>query len=550
MLGKLGLKLFLVGLFSFIVIYHFFAKFWMISWVPLVCWGLLGVGFVLWFVFSIEWIIGWFQKRSSQFGVSVVISGVGLIGILAVLNWAAIQGQSVYPKALKKDLTRGGLHTLSEQSLKILKGLNEDVTLEVWTFSLKEMSNLHDMTRFLDNYVQNSNGHLKLKVRNPNSERIEAIQAKITRKDVIIAKAASGRESRVDSFNDSKAEEQITNAIVQAVKGRKKILCFLTGHGELEGTANNGQNAAQTASNFRTSLEETSYSVRDITLATEKTVPTECDMIGSLGPRTSPSENEIKLLGEYLAQGGKMLAMWGIETPVTWQQVLAPYGVKLDNNILIDERVQGAPAALTKTFSTESELTKNFNQLLLFVLTRSITVPTAPPPGVKVQAVASAEQGTLMKEGDLKSLKGGKVLRNSLAQAGGKALAVEITKALPAAEVKKDPKPAAGTTEKTTPDAPSAPRETGIVLIGNNMMASNGLITQFGNMDFLQNTVSYLMKDAEMIGIRPKDIKTAKLELTGERLREVQGYLLLSTLAFIVLAFATAFGRKTTLNAT
>ncbi|MEZ4814152.1 MAG: GldG family protein [Bdellovibrionota bacterium] len=533
MLGRLGLKLFSVGLFAFIILFHFFSTVWMIKWVPLLCWALMGVGFILWFVFSIEWIIGWIQKRSSQFGISVLISSVGIIGLLAVLNWGAIQGQSLYPKYLKHDFTRNNIHSLSDQSIKILKSLQEDVTLEVWSFNLKEMSGVHDMPRMLDNYVQNSNGHIKLVVKNPNSERLEAIQAKITRKDVIIAKAASGRESRIDSFNDAKAEEQITNAIVKAIKGRKKMICFLSGHGELEASA--GTNPGQSISDFKESLENSSYSVREITLLTEKVVPSECETIASVGPRSSPSDTEVKLLTEYLAKGGKLLAMWGFETPTSWQQIIAPFGVKIDNNILIDERVQGAPAVYTKNFAADSDFARSFSQPLLFVLTRSINVPPAPPAGVSVKAVVSVEDGTLLKEGDVKSLKGGVVSRATLASANSKAVVVEIKKAIAAEEAKKD--------EEKVPA-----KEMGIILMGSNMVASNGLIGQFGNMDFLMNSVSYLMEDKDLIGIRPREVKSAKLELTGSRLREVQGYLLLSTLAFIALAFATAFGRKTTLS--
>jgi len=536
MLGRLGLKLFVVGLFSFIILFHFFAKVWMIKWIPMACWALMGVGFILWFVFSIEWIIGWIQKRSSQFGISVVVSSLGVLGLLAVFNWAAIQGQSLWPKALKFDLTRSNIHSLSDQSLKILKTLPEPITLEVWTFSLKDMSGVHDMPRFLDNYVQNSNGKLKLVVKNPNNERLEAIQAKVTRKDVIIAKAASGRESRIDSFNDAKAEELITNAIVKAIKGRKKMICFLNGHGELEATA---ANQGQGISDFRNALEGSSYSVRDVTLLTEKVVPKDCETIASVGPRSSPSDSEVALLTEYLAQGGKLLAMWGFETPAAWQKVIAPFGVKIDNNILIDERVQGAPAVYTKNFGVDSSLGRSFTQPLLFVLTRSINIPTAPPAGVSVKTVVSVEDGTLLKEGDVKSLKGGTVSRATLASANSKAVVVEIRKAIEAGEAKE---------KEAATDETKAAKEMGIVLMGSNMIASNGLIGQFGNMDFLMNSVSYLMEDSDLIGIRPREAKAAKLELTGARLREVQGYLLLSTLLFMSLALFAAFGRKTTLS--
>lgn len=536
MLGRIGFKLFLLGLFSFIILFHFFSGIWMISWVPYISWGLMGVGFVLWFVFSIEWIIGWFQKRSSQFGLSVVLSSIAIIAILGIVNWGSIQLQTIYPKALKKDLTRSSMHSLSDQTLKIIGNLQEPVTLEVWTFNLKEMSGTHDMPRFLDNYVQNSKGKIKLVVKNPNAERLEAIQAKITRKDTIIAKAASGRESRIDSFNDAKAEELVTNAIVRSIKGRKKMICFLNGHGELESV---NPNSGQSISDFKDSLDGSNYSVREITLLTEKVVPSDCEAIASVGPKSNPSDTEVKLLTEYLSKGGKLLAMWGFETPVSWQQVIAPFGVKIDNNILIDERVQGAPAVYTKNFSADSDLARSFTQPLLFVLSRSINVPAAPPAGVSVKTVVSVEDGTLLKEGDVKSLKSGTVSRASLASANSRAVVVEIKKAIDEANKEASAKESS----EATPS-----KEMGIVLMGSTMIATNGLIGQFGNLDFLMNTVSYLMEDKDLIGIRPREVKSAKLELTGARLKEVQGYLLLSTMAFITFALMAAFGRKTTLS--
>ena len=261
MLGRLGLKLFLIGLFATIVFYHFVASVWRLPLVPILCIGFMGLGLILWFVFSIEWLIGFIQKRSSQYSFGVIASVIGVVGILCVLNWVSIE------KNKKWDLTRSGIHSLSDQTIKILKNLKEPVTLEVWTMNVKDMSGGHDMGRFLENYVQNSNGKVKLAIRNPNSERPEALQNKITRKDTIIAKAESGRESRIDSFSDAKAEEQITNAIVQAVKGQKKIICSVVGHGEL--AAQQGE-PGTSISLLKQALEGNSYTVREVTLATEK----------------------------------------------------------------------------------------------------------------------------------------------------------------------------------------------------------------------------------------------------------------------------------------
>ncbi len=529
MLGKLGLKLFLFALFAMIVLYHFVPGVWEYSWVPLTCLSFLGVGFVLWVVFSIEWLVTWFKKRSSQWGLSIIVSTIGLVGILSVLNWTAVQ------KNKKWDMTRNKLHSLSDQTIKIIQNLKEDVTLEIWTTNIKEMSGSTDMNSFLESYKEKSKGKLTLKIRNPNAERVEAIQAKITRKDVIIAKASSGRESRIDNFSTGRAEEQITNAIVQALKGRKKLLCFLDGHGELKTSARESGDQAISISQLKEALENSSYEIREITLATEKVAPNNCELIASMGPRSAPSDNEVKLLKEYLAQGGKLFAFWGVETPAAWNSVIEAYGVKLENNVLIDERVQGAPGVYTKSFSPESDITRNFNSPLFMILARSIVVPKATPPNVTARAIATTETGTLQKVGDIKSLKSGSVSRSSLSKANSLPLVVEITQPVKTAETK----------DKSIESEKKESKETGILLIGNQMLASNGLIGQFGNMDFLMNSFSYLAKDTDLIGIRPKEVKSAKLDLTANSLKQVQGYLLLSTLMFVVFAVLLGFGRKT-----
>jgi ABC-type uncharacterized transport system involved in gliding motility auxiliary subunit len=533
MLGKLGLKLFLTALFAIIIIYFFIPEVWQYSWIPLTCFSLLGVGFILWVVFSIEWLITWFKKRSSQWGLSIIVSTIGLVGILSVLNWTAVQ------KNNKWDLTRNKLHSLSDQTTKILLNLKEEVTLEVWTTNIKEMSVSTDLSRFLENYKEQSNGKLKLVIRNPNAERVEAIQAKITRKDVIIARASSGRESRIDNFSSGRAEEQITNAIVQAIKGRKKTLCFLDGHGEIKANARESVEQAMSISLLKEALESASYETRELTLATEKAVPSQCELIASVGPRSAPSENEVTLLKEYLAKGGKLFAFWGLETPSAWNSVIESYGVKLENNVLIDERVQGAPGVYTKSFSSESDITRNFNSPLFMVLARSIVVPKAAPPNVTARAIATTEAGTLQKIGDLKSIKGASVARSSLSKANSLPLIVEITQPVKAAETKEKIKSDKETTEK------QESKETAILLVGNQMLASNGLIGQFGNLDFLMNSFSYLVKDTDLIGIRPKEVKSAKLDLTANSLKKVIGYLLLSTLIFMVFAIYLGFGRKT-----
>ena len=83
-----------------------------------------------------------------------------------------------------------------------------------------------------------------------------------------------------------------------------------------------------------------------------------------------------------------------------------------------------------------------------------------------------------------------------------------------------------------------------LVLIGNHLFAVNGLIEQMGNKDLLLNTMSYLLKDNSLIGIRPKNIREAKLSLTRENLFQVRGIILLGGVMFMLLGIWAVYRRK------
>src|SRR5690606_10268859 len=57
------------------------------------------------------------------------------------------------------------------------------------------------------------------------------------------------------------------------------------------------------------------------------------------------------------------------------------------------------------------------------------------------------------------------------------------------------------------------------VVYSSSAFLLNGVIEQYGNLDLLMNTVSYVMKDQDLIGIRPREINKASLNLTNDSFR-------------------------------
>jgi hypothetical protein len=94
-------------------------------------------------------------------------------------------------------------------------------------------------------------------------------------------------------------------------------------------------------------------------------------------------------------------------------------------------------------------------------------------------------------------------------------------------------------------EAPPAGPELSLVVVGSHNFVLDGVVTQFGNLDLFLNTVSFLMKDNESIGIRPRELRQAALQLTNDNLRQV-----LATLLFVAGLFvlgAVRAGRRKSL---
>lgn len=557
MLGRISGYTFIGSLFLFLLIRGYWARAW-ITTVPNWILALSVVALIAWMVFSIQHLMTWVKKRSTQFAISLGIMAFASLIIIGTVNWFAAANNK------KWDMSQNKFYSLSDQSERIGGELKEEVVMRVWTTSLMKMSENVDLQKFFENYKNSGKGKLKVEIKNPNEDAITAKQDRITRDNVIVVKSASGREARIENFNDTKAEELVTNAIIQAIKGnRKKTLCFTSGHGEA--SINDSQPTG--ISILRTALSESSYEAKEIVLGTLEKTPEECEAMVIAGPETDASEREIKMLQDYMAQGGKVIALLGAGTTSAWRKLGSQFGVELQSNIIVDPRTSPPIYTLTRNFSQDVELVKGLNRFVLFPNASSVTVPTqSPDPKASVKTFISSESYTYAKTGDLKNMR---TLNQGAGDAKGPLpLAVLITKpiektaaaptgpivprkVLPPAAPKAGPAPEPTTSylDKLIPsahaqvpgmppepneEAPPPKTELMFVIIGNSSFIRNAVLDKMGNLDLFLNTMNFVLQDKDLMGIRPKEVRQTMLEMTPERARMIETTVFILFLAFIV----------------
>jgi ABC-type uncharacterized transport system involved in gliding motility auxiliary subunit len=561
-IAHIGYWLFVGSVFAIIGVWAFVPLLNVYEVTYLVLLGLALVGLGLWFFFSLDRIRFWFKQRSTQFMLSLLIMAVMSLVILGGINWIAVVQNK------KIDLTANKLHTLSSQTLGVLSKLESTVRIRVWTTNVEAISPNIDVKGMLENYRLAGKGKIEIEVRNPNQFMNEANEDQIRRNNVIIVKdTKTGRESRVENFSDSKGEEQITNAIINATKGRKKQLCFIAGYGQpsIESREPTG------LSFLKESLENSNYETREIVLSNVENIPKECELLANVGPRNVPVERELKMIRDYLNAGGEMIALVGPRAPRVWKEFFKDVGVHVREDLLLDRFRRDNPVLVqTRNYASDVNITDGFNAVTIFPEASSIQVPSdLSGSKVSVRAFVSSEAHVYTKAGEINSIKNirpapsdrqgpipiGVLIERSVGNEAeiapekptskeGAFYKFRLPELIPSAHAQDGMDSMAQEGSGESKEAPK--NQSRVVLFSSDLFVVNGIVAQGGNMDLFLNSVNSLLGDESLMGIRPRDLRQTFLRVTPQDMRMVVGFFLIAAGLFLVFGIKAA-RRKTSL---
>lgn len=422
------------------------------------------------------------RTRAASYGLNSAITVILVIGIIGVVNFIA----SRYP--LKADLTRNKIHTLSDQTLKVVKGLTKTVKAEMFV----KLAAKDQYSPLMDNYKA-LNPKFEVEYVDPDKVPTRAKQVGIKKYGTLHLQIGA-KETKIEEPN----EEKLTNALIKLLKEKSAVLCTITGHGE----RNFSGNTAEDYEVAKKGLADQSYELKEVNLMTEGKLPDTCGAIAIVGPTKAFFEPEVKILKDYLANGGRALValdlnIKGTEFSPQVNAMLESWYVRPVAALTVDpfSKLFGVDASvpILTGYSKENAITKEMQGQTPFPFMRPIEVIPGAPTGLTVQW---------------------------LAQTNPKAFAVTNFKELQSGKVqfvpgrdKQGPLNAAVAVDGKLKDS-KAPRNTRLVVFGSAQFANNNFGRYGTNLDFFLNSVSWIMEDESLISIRGKEEGAGRVELS------------------------------------
>jgi ABC-type uncharacterized transport system involved in gliding motility auxiliary subunit len=417
-------------------------------------------------------------------GANFALYSLIVIALIVLVNWFVSNHEKRW------DMTPNKKYSLSEQTRKILKGLNRDVTL----YAFDKERSFGERRDVLGMYSSASN-RVKVKYVDPDRQPALAKEFSVRSYGTIVVSAG---DRHMEAQGDG--EEGITNALVRVLKG-ERTACFIQTHGErnLDSTERDGYD------HFKKQLGNENYQTEMLPFLQKIDIPKDCTMVVIAGPQNDYLPPEIDAIHKYLQDGGRALIMLdaGVELP-NLTKLLGDWGVTTRNDLVIDEN----PVA--QIFGTEpymplivkygtSPIVQPLNgRATLFPLSRSFEVGKDSKPGVSADSLgdtSSDSYGVADWNPKIKEIQfhAGKDMKGPLS--------VAVAGTISSGEDKKT--------------------EGRFVATGTSLIAANTFLNFQSNRDFVMNSINWLSADEDLISIRATPPESQHLNMNAEQMRRV-----------------------------
>lgn len=430
--------------------------------------------------------LGWLKARQTKYTAYLIAYLVVILAILSAANWLANRHNKSF------DSTANKRFSLSAQTEKVVKGLKQDAKISYFD----KTSDLGRARDLLDRY---DNLSTKLSVayvdpdKKPQIAKAEGIRTYGT-----IFIDANGKREEAKSLS----EEEITGALIRALKGGQRTACAVSGSGErsLDDTGRSGY------SSIKELLERNNYKTRGISLLEKAEVPKDCTILMVGGPRFDYVEPSVKAIKSYVESGGRALVM--LDPPLKFGKedigdnaallsVLAGWGVTVNKDLVLDTSGIGQIFGL----GPEMPLVTSYESHAIVREMKEVATafPIARSLDAKSVDKASAEK--------LFSTTASSVAATNLSSP-----AIDPTKG------KKGPFALAAAGTWSTGKEGGQGR---FVVVGSSGWAANNILRFNGNRDLFLNMMNWLSSDEDLISIRPKEPEDRRLTVNRRQMTTV-----------------------------
>lgn len=271
-------------------------------------------------------------------------STVIMVVIIAIVIAANVMFSKLPTAARNIDVSSNNLYSIGDTTHSVLDGLKNDV--EVIVIKDKESTDKRIST-LLAKYADYSD-HIKVTYKDPvlypsvlttydTEENNIVIKCDATDKttkvafsDIIVTSTSYYGSTYETSFD---GEGQLTKAIDYVSNENNKLIYTISGHGE----SDLGKNISEL-------ISKSNFNVKSVNLLVDNGIPDDCDMLICNQPTKDLADDELKLLREYMENGGKMTVVLADTTTKTpnFDALMADYGISKVNGYIADtERYYG-----------------------------------------------------------------------------------------------------------------------------------------------------------------------------------------------------------------
>jgi ABC-type uncharacterized transport system involved in gliding motility auxiliary subunit len=410
-----------------------------------------------------------------------------VLAILVVLNFLANRYNKSY------DTTSNKRFTLSDQTAKIAAGLKQPVVISYWDQPAK-FTQARDL---LERY-KNLSTKIDIQYNDVDKNRLQAKAAGVTAIPAIFVQSGERKQEA-----KSLTEEEVTGAIVRAIKVGQRTVCFTTGSGE---HALDDQNNRDSLSRAKELIEKNNYKTDVLKLVEKREIPTDCTVVVVAGPKHDLLAPEISALKDYVEGGGRVLFMLDPPLKLGGQEtdenaallsVLEGWGVVVRKDLVLDLSGLGQlynlgpEYALVTTYDNHPIVSSMKDSATGFPLARSIEIK--PMDKVMVEKLFETSDQSLATV-NLASLANGEVRPSPNDLKGPFTLGVAGTY----------------TTGKENKGL--------FVVVGASGWVVNGFLPFNGNRDLLVSMLNWLSSDSDLTPIPNKEPEDRRLNMNQRQM--------------------------------
>jgi len=469
-----GVAYFITQLFSFYVFAHL----------------ILGLLAVIAYLASAQGSLKTFLgERSTKYGASAALYSLLFFAILTAVNYLSARHHHRF------DLTEAGVFSISPQTRSVLQHLDKPLEINAFVEGGSDPA----LRALLSSY-QGVSDKVIFNLIDPDKQPDLAERYQISAVPSVHMQYGD-RTNVVTKIS----EEDLTNGIIKIARTEKKIIYFLSGHGEpdiadMQEPRGYGQ--------LKTALDNESYEVKPLVLSAGAAVPDDANLIIIAGADRSLQEHEVKAVDAYLKKGKPALFLLNPRTTPELATYLQQWGVQVGNDVIVDEQIQllkGKTFTLTPFVTTygthpitEELSRRGSNALTTYGMSRSVEPQADGAKGVTPVSLAQTSPNA-WAETDLEGVFQRQTARlDDKDRKGPVSLAVAVTANLKDMGAGQD-----GSAR--------------LVVFGDAVFANNQYIGQYFNRDLLLNSVSWLIGEEGLISVRPRTIRASRVQFTAEQ---------------------------------